>query len=229
MGIHEHLKKLGEVLTNHKPELLRLAFVLGTIIVLLLLFVNLADEVLEKSTDSLDRSALLAINERSNPVLDATFVNGTEAAGKIGASILTVLAVGIFAYRKHYRKALFIAVAIAGTALINLVLKLYFVRQRPDLWERLVDETTYSFPSGHAMISMAIALSLVLMLWRTKYRALATIMAFIYVLFIGFSRLYLGVHYPTDVLGGWLVSSAWVIACWLMFYSDKVRSKARVR
>ena len=101
---------------------------------------------------------------------------------------------------------------MAGATVMNQVLKYIFERARPQLWEQLVHETSYSFPSGHAMVSAALGLAVVAALWNSRWRWWAVGVATVYILFVGFSRLYLGVHYPTDVLGGWLVSAAWVTA-----------------
>jgi membrane-associated phospholipid phosphatase len=78
------------------------------------------------------------------------------------------------------------------------------------LWQQIVIEKGYSFPSGHAMISCALAITIMILCWPTRWRRLAIIGGTIYFILVGISRLYLGVHYPSDVLGGWCVSIAWL-------------------
>src|SRR3990167_6860759 len=99
----------------------------------------------------------------------------------------------------------------ASAGLLNFGLKLLFGRSRPELWTHLVTESSYSFPSGHAMLSSALALALVSIFWGTKYRVTVAIGAALYIAMIGFTRLYLGVHYPSDIIAGWCASFAWVI------------------
>ena len=82
---------------------------------------------------------------------------------------------------------------------------------RSDLWERLITETSYSFPSGHAMLSSMLAFAVIAIAWRTRYRLIATIAALLFMVLVSFSRLYLGVHYPTDIVAGWLVSVSWLL------------------
>jgi membrane-associated phospholipid phosphatase len=113
-------------------------------------------------------------------------------------------------WKKLPREAFFFSVCTLGAGLVNLLAKLFFGRARPDLWASIAPESDYSFPSGHAMASMAVAAALVLMLWPTRFRWLTVALGLIYVLAIGLTRLYLGVHYPTDILGGWCASLAWV-------------------
>ncbi|MDF2461379.1 MAG: acid phosphatase, partial [Candidatus Saccharibacteria bacterium] len=103
-----------------------------------------------------------------------------------------------------------VVLSVAGAALLNLLLKASFQRDRPDLWESIVTETSYSFPSGHAMASSALAFSVMLVLWETKWRWLAVAVGTIYFVLVGVSRMYLGVHFPSDVVAGWCVSLAWV-------------------
>ncbi|MBC7512377.1 phosphatase PAP2 family protein [Candidatus Saccharibacteria bacterium] len=204
-------------------------FLKGRYIVALLLFVAvssvfaaLADEIGEGETLPLDRYVLTAINENlSSPILDQVALVGTNAAGVPVVIGLTILGVIMLVIRKSYSKALFLGLVMAGTGAANTVLKLFFERQRPDLWQHLVNEDTFSFPSGHAMGSMAIGLTVVLLAWRTKWRIPITIGAVLYVLFIGFSRLYLGVHYPTDVLAGWLLAAGWVSTLYMVLQINK--------
>jgi undecaprenyl-diphosphatase len=174
-------------------------------------FVRLAEEVREKDTLAFDDSVLRAINSISQPWLDALVASVTVLGGVIGVLVLTAGLALLLWSRKAYRALAQVAVGVGGAVVLNALLKLAFQRDRPQLWERIVTENSYSFPSGHAMASSALALSLIVSLWPTKWRWIAVAVGLVYVLAIGFSRLYLGVHYPTDVLAGWAVSTAWVM------------------
>jgi undecaprenyl-diphosphatase len=114
---------------------------------------------------------------------------------------------------------LFIAAASAGAMVLNAGLKEFFGRARPDIVPHLVDVSTLSFPSGHAMLSAAVYLSLagIVSQIAPSPRHTTYIMgaALSLTVLVGFSRVYLGVHYPTDVFVGWAVGSVWAILCWL--------------
>jgi membrane-associated phospholipid phosphatase len=128
--------------------------------------------------------------------------------------------------RRHVREGVFAALAIVGSLLLNVSAKHSFARVRPDLWQSVAPaETTYSFPSGHAMGSMTLAMVLVLLCWsvRTpwgwKWRWPVTVLATTFVLLVGLSRVYLGLHYPSDILAGWAAALAWVVGVYgLVFY-----------
>jgi undecaprenyl-diphosphatase len=109
--------------------------------------------------------------------------------------------------------ALFFAVAMAGTGALNQGAKLFFRRDRPDLWlsPSPAPEHTYSFPSGHAMGSMALVAALAVLAWPTRWRRWPIIVGGAFTLLVGFSRVYLGVHYPSDVAAGWCASLGWVL------------------
>lgn len=180
-----------------------------TFIVSALLFTSLALLVQYKITDTFDTATLLWINQQAAPWLDNFFRVFTELGGVIGIAMLTLVAVALLVYKKLYSKALIVGLVVVGAAVMNIVFKSMFERSRPDLWEWVVAETFHSFPSGHATASMALAFCVVLLFWRTKWRTLTIILATAYVGLIGVSRLYLGVHFPTDIVGGWLLGAGW--------------------
>jgi len=170
-----------------------------------------------------DRALLLWLNQHSTTILDTFFVTFTELGGVVA---ITTVTLGIFLYLlsiKAFSKALFIAVAIGGISAIGFILKALFDRPRPDLWEWIITETYFSFPSGHAVASSALALSIVVLLWQTKWRTLAIIIGSLCVVLIGVSRMYLGVHYPSDILGGWLLSTGWIALTVAVLYRYKRR------
>src|SRR5690606_24487609 len=119
------------------------------------------------------------------------------------------------ALRRHYRESVFAAVATGGSGLLNVVAKQAFARDRPELWTSIAPEHNFSFPSGHAMGSMTLAWVLFLLAWPTRWRwPVAAAMA-LFVVGVGWSRIHLGVHYPSDILAGWAAATAWAIAAWL--------------
>jgi membrane-associated phospholipid phosphatase len=179
-------------------------------------FVGIADEVLEGDTLRVDESILRMINNMSTPALDQFFIIATNFGGVIGIVGISLVVIAVLLKLRKYRDVVFFAVGLYGAVAINTILKLVFERTRPDLWERLVIETSYSFPSGHALASSALALTIIILCYKTKWFIPALIIGGAYGLIIAFSRLYLGVHYPTDIIGGWLISSLWVIAVYWM-------------
>lgn len=186
-------------------------------------FSVIAHQIREGATLPFDRAVLLAIHEHAPASLSPAVIALTEVGGPVGTVAMTgTLAVLLWVRRRKFA-AITIVASVGGAAVMNLVLKSLFERARPDLWERLVHEVSFSFPSGHAMVSSALALSLMMILWRTKWRWLTVGLAGLYMFLIGFTRLYLGVHYPTDVIGGWLVSLGWVsvVAALISRYIDR--------
>ncbi len=177
-------------------------------------FVRLAWEVREQETLRIDQQVLMTVNGWSNNFLDSFMPIATDIGGMVGVIVLTVVFVSMFIYKNEYRRALLIITSVAGATAINLVIKSMFERARPDLWTHLVHEAGYSFPSGHAMASSALGLAIMVALWNSRWRWWGAGFAGCYILFVGFSRLYLGVHYPTDVLAGAITGSS---SAWLTF------------
>jgi membrane-associated phospholipid phosphatase len=197
--------------TSAKAPFLRAAILFAVVLAASIAFGSLADEVHEGDTLSVDTAILKRINAHATPFLDDFFVVVTQFGGVLAVAAIALGIACILLLRKRYAKATFFAMSMGGALLLNISLKYIFERARPDIWNQLVTETSFSFPSGHAMASAALALSFAYIAWRKGYRAVIAVSAALYVAVIGFSRLYLGVHYPTDILAGWLVSTAWVL------------------
>lgn len=176
-----------------------------------IIFLKLAGEVIEKEPLSFDTTILNWFHVHATPFLDHFFTFVTNAGGIASMIVISGLIFFFFLYKKRYRSAQLLALGLGGAMAANVILKALFHRDRPSLWHQSIVETGFSFPSGHAMASAALVTCLVIILWPTKWRWLIVIVGGIAVLLIGMSRLYLGVHYPSDILAGWCVSVAWVL------------------
>lgn len=134
--------------------------------------------------------------------------------------MVALIAAGILAIYRHFLGVIFLFVAIAGGSLVSTVLKLLFERARPDVVEHMDQTFTYSFPSGHALISAMAYLTLAAIAARfVKTRAARRYLmtcAALLTLMVGTSRVYLGVHWPSDVFAGWCLGSAWAGISWLV-------------
>jgi undecaprenyl-diphosphatase len=142
----------------------------------------------------------------------------TSLGGFTVLTLMTVAAIVYLLVGGKRRAALLLAAAVGGGALLSSGLKMLFLRPRPELVPHVVDVASASFPSGHALLAATTYLTLGALLarvqpqWRLKVYlfSVATALA----LAIGASRVYLGVHYPSDVLAGWAVGAAWAMSCW---------------
>lgn len=190
------------------------------LIALTYLFVELSEEIIKKSTLPIDSAILKYINSYSSPTLDKVMLFITNLGGVYGVIIITSVILIALAIKRYKYDALFSALSIIGTLILNTILKYSFKRARPNLWELLITEKSYSFPSGHTMMSMAIALTIILLFKESKHRVLITIASLTYAILVAFSRLYLGVHYPTDVIGGWIISLVWVLLSYRLVYKE---------
>ena len=206
----KRLKQFSEYCRGKNREALLLLLGLGVYGLLVYLFVELVDEVLEGETIMFDESVLLYINARSTPLLDSLIPLVTELGGVVMVTLVTTTAVALLLNKRRFKDAIIMASSIAGAAALIVILKSIFARDRPSLWEQLVMESSYSFPSGHSIASSALALTTVYLLRNSKYKNVALLLAIPYMVLIGFTRMYLGVHYPTDVIAGWLVSGIWL-------------------
>jgi undecaprenyl-diphosphatase len=221
---------LGSLLRRITPRdrgelviLLAALLVLG----LALGFAELAGRVLEGDTQRFDERILASLRDPADPerpigprwlhgaALDITALGSATVLG------LTVLAVcGFLALQGLFRYAVFVLVSSVGGWFLNAALKAVFSRPRPDIVPHLREVMTLSFPSGHALTSAAVFLTLGVLLMRVAQRPLTRFyclgVAMLATALVGASRVYLGVHYPTDVLAGWLIGLSWALLCWIV-------------
>ncbi len=187
------------------------AFGIASAICLVGIFVVIASGVVRNGTLAWDVAVLFGINARSHDVADSIVLAVTHL-GDIAVIILfTAIVTGLLMKRRQFFAIPYVLATIGGGIVLNVLLKAAFQRDRPELWTLLTHEATYSFPSGHALMTSAFAVLVIGLLWRTKWRAVSVVAGAMYVALIGFSRLYLGVHYPSDIAAGWCVGAAWAI------------------
>jgi len=194
--------------------------------VLAVIAIKLAREVQERETLGIDKQVLLAIHQHATPLLDWLVVHTTNIGGPLVTAIVA-LCIGLYlAYKREVVRFFILGGSMVGSAGLAFMIKSLIERPRPQLWHHLLPESGFSFISGHATMSMTLAAAVVAILWRTKWRWPAIIVGVLYAGWVGFSRLYLGVHYPTDILGGWVVASAWVLVVTLtirLVFGDTIK------
>ena len=191
------------------------------------LFGSLAEDVVEHDVFFFDRPILLFLHRNASPLLDSVMVFFSKSGSALVLIPFNVMVFAILMWRCNRAAASFWALAVAGAALLNLLAKHAFARTRPALWISIFPETTFSFPSGHAMQSMAVAAALTLLAWPTHRRWGALLPATCFVFLVGISRVYLGVHYPSDILAGWSASLVWVIGLSILFKERFARKERR--
>ena len=190
-------------------------------------FLELADDVGEGETQSFDEWAIKSLRSADDPTvpvgppwLREVGLDLTALGSFVVLLMISGTVVGFLLLQRRRRLALLIGVAVAGGMLLNTGLKHVFDRQRPTVVPHLREVTTPSFPSGHAAASAVVYLTLGALLAGvvkgrfTKAYCIAVAMGLTFL--VGASRVYLGVHYPTDVLAGWSVGLMWALTCWLV-------------
>jgi undecaprenyl-diphosphatase len=188
------------------------------------IFFKLASEVMEGDTMAFDRLVITSLRDAANPAmplgprwLNTAMLDLTAFGGVSGLTVLTMIVAGYLLVAGKKATALFLIAAVASGATLGTLLKLGFERPRPEIVAHLVQVNTTSFPSGHAMNSAVVYLTLGALLARTepdwRVRTYIVAVAIALTAVIGFSRVYLGVHWPSDVLAGWVVGAIWAVLC----------------
>jgi undecaprenyl-diphosphatase len=216
-----------------------LALILAVLIIVSGLwgFIELADEVREGKTQSFDEWAVRALREPGKPAVPRgplwlpDVARDITSLGSYAVLTLVTSGVAVFLLLQGKRAAMWLVlIATIGGALMSSWLKMFFARERPDV-PHSIHIVSASFPSGHAMVSAVVYLSLAVLLARVEQNRLTKVyslcMGMLLTLLVGISRIYLGVHYPTDVLAGWTAGLLWALLCWLVAWHLQRRGKLK--
>ena len=188
-------------------------------------FGGLATEVMEGDTHAVDERLLLALRTPGHPddpigpvAVETAMRDITALGGFTVLTLVTVAVVGALAIRGHGRSAVFLAFAVGTGQILSHLSKTFFDRPRPDLVPHGTEVLSSSFPSGHSMMAAVTWLTLAVMLARAEPQRRMKVywitLAALVTVAVGVSRVYLGVHWPSDVLAGWMIGAAWALLCY---------------
>jgi membrane-associated phospholipid phosphatase len=210
---------------------LLVAIGLGTSITFLYLFAELAEEMLESEINQFDDSIIQFFHRIETDSLDVIMFLFTEAGSVWFLAIFSIIIISyLWLKKKDKWSIIFFIVGIGGGGLLTKLLKYYFGRERPSI-DETIDAIGYSFPSGHSMGSLIFYGFLSYLLFRSSLRKrikwIALYTGGLLIMMIGISRIYLGAHYPSDVIAGYLAGTIWLILCILALEYVKWRSASQ--
>lgn len=170
-----------------------------------------------------DVPILLAIHNTSKSQLDTFAAWLTQLGIYWGVAPLIVVLVISLSLQQKWRGIIYLLISSLGATLISHSTKIFFHRVRPSLWELFYPlPPDFSFPSGHAISSMMLWVSVLILSWGKRWFLNVLFIGCFFVLGIGWTRLYLGVHYPSDILAGWMLAIAWSIGISLIVKPNQV-------
>jgi undecaprenyl-diphosphatase len=233
------VRRLRELISTllGRTEGVRLLVLLLVIVGCGLGFIALADEILEQETQGFDEAVVRAMRRVDDPSLPigprwlrGAALDVTALGGVTVLTLVTLAVCGFLALVRHFRSMLLVLGSTMGGAALNFSLKALFDRPRPAVVPHLAEVSSASFPSGHAMLSAIVYLTLGVLLaqlsesrWLKVYvLGVAVLLTFL----VGLTRVFLGVHYLTDVLGGWMAGLAWALFTVLLARAARRRSPA---
>lgn len=190
-------------------------------------FIEIADEVMEGETAAFDRWVVRSMRQDHDPSVpigpewvQEAGRDATALGGIAWLAFSTLAVAGYLWMDRKVRLAIFLIAATVSGLLITLGLKQLFGRPRPEVVPHLSHVATSSFPSGHSMLAAVVYLTLGALVAtvapRRRLKWYVLTVAIILTAIVGVSRVYLGVHYPTDVLAGWMAGLVWALGCWLV-------------
>lgn len=183
-------------------------------------FVQITDEVLEREIDSVNHTVLQAFYDARSPIMNEVAMQLTALGSGVVVPIIAFFFVMVLLGNGRKRTAISFVVMLAGASILIAALKLFFAIARPGTFEPLVKEMSYSFPSGHAVISFTLygGMAAWLLISRKREMWVWLTSAFLVLLagVIALTRVYLGVHWPSDILAGFFIASFWVSLCLIL-------------
>ena len=214
-----HYRRVHAFITGEAALLVAIGVASG----LILLFLQIADEMADGEMEAFDGAILMLFRDPANvdQVIGPLWVHETvrdiTALGSFSVLGLIVLAVcSYLALARMRAAAMLVLVSVVGGAILSTLLKMGYNRPRPDL-VAISQQFTASFPSGHAMLSAVTFLTLGALLARLApsrpLQLFSISAAILLTVLVGVSRIYMGVHYPSDVLAGWCLGAAWALLC----------------
>ncbi|TFE03353.1 phosphatase PAP2 family protein [Jeotgalibacillus sp. R-1-5s-1] len=191
------------------------------------IFIELSEELLENELAGFDNSIINVVQAPISPGLTTVATWVTHGADVITISVISIITIIILSLKRQFDLAVFVAVVNALGGAFNWLLKNAFTRERPTL-EVLIEQGGYSYPSGHAMGAMILYGSLaavLIIVLNNPAKGLIIVSTAVIVLLVGTSRVYLGVHFPSDVLAGFAAGASWLFVCISLLFLYKLRKK----
>ena len=221
------VRRRFEQLRRAKPAIIPMVAAASALLFLVYIFIALADEITEGETQRIDEQILLwfrQVNDHALPIGPRWLADGMLDATALGSplvlGIIVATASGFLFMEGQRRVAMLTVLATAGGGTASLILKWLFARPRPEIVPHLRQVTSSSFPSGHAMLSAVVYLTIGVMFMKAvrsrRAKAYCLTVAVLLTLLVGSTRVFLGVHYPSDVLGGWIAGVSWASLCWII-------------
>ena len=206
------------VLALVRGQWARIFFLFFGVLIPLAVFASLAEDVSNRVEFSWDEPVLRWLHGRATQGMDSLMVFVSLVGMWRGLVPFDVGVTALLLARRQWDRAVFFALAVGGSGLLNVATKQLFARERPSLWVSIAPAQDFSFPSGHAMGSAAAVTASVVLLWKTPARWPVAVVGGAWVLLVSASRAYLGVHYPSDLVAAWLASLAWVCGLAWLFH-----------
>ena len=218
-------KRFGNFLEKTGLNEVRLLLVVLSVLAGVLIFISIANDVVEGETQHFDNYILKSLREPgdvSQPAFPGWVTKAMEDITSLGSAtiivLFTILVIGYLLIQKKYYWLWLVLIATIGGAILVWGLKEFIGRTRPTVVTHLLQENSLSFPSGHSMMSAIVYLTQATLLSKIQENRKAKIYiistALLLTFLIGISRVYIGVHYPTDVIAGWVAGISWALLCW---------------
>ena len=210
------------------PSPRRLLILFAGVVVPLQIAGEIAEDLLEQERFLFEQPMMMWIHHHTTPLM----IQASKVLNIIGhLPYASLIAVVLAAWQWHLHRlsrAVFILLGTLLSAGIMAVAKYFFDRPRPQFWPRIVEAANTSFPSGHSTYAAALATLVIILYWHTPQRWLVTAAALLFAFSMGLSRMVLGVHYPTDVVVGWITGSVTVILLQQVMRRDWSQRKVKI-